>query len=513
MSATPDMIRILHVDDEPGFADMAATFLEREDDRFEVETATGTDEGVVRLTEDMFDCVVSDYDMPDRTGLEFLRAVREESPDLPFILYTGKGSEEVASDAISAGATDYLQKESGTGQYELLANRIANAVSRAESQQSERHLRELAENTDRILYIFSHDWADLLFINSAYEDIWGRSIDALRASPTDFLNGVHPDDRATVREVMDQLSGGETIEAECRVNADESYERWARIRGEPIQNETGDVVRVAGFATDVTDRKELQQKLRTRTERLQEAQRVAGVGSWEWDAASDTVVWSDETYRIFGRKPGDPADPTFEDWLAAVHPADRENAQAKVGSAIDTGRFPTFEHQIQRPDGGVRWVKCRGDVTREGGETVRITGTVLDITDRRENERDLEYQRSMLESVIEALPQGVLVVGDDRTVFTYNQRFLDLWDVPEAVADRGDYRELLDTVANALDRPEAFRESVEYFRDYPEEAGHDQLDMADGHTVLRYSAPATNDDGTAYGRVWVFQDVADGTTP
>ena len=100
-------IRILHVDDDPEFADLTATLLEREDDRFAVETATTGDEGLARI--DDVDCVVSDYAMPSANGIEFLETVREDHPDLPFILFTGKGSEEIASDAISAGVTDYLQ--------------------------------------------------------------------------------------------------------------------------------------------------------------------------------------------------------------------------------------------------------------------------------------------------------------------------------------------------------------------------------------------------------------------
>jgi len=162
MNEVPDRIRVLHVDDEPDFADLTAAFLEREDDRFEVETATGADEGLTRLSDEEFDCVVSDYDMPGQNGIRFLEAVREGHPDLPFILFTGKGSEEVASDAISAGVSDYLQKESGTDQYALLANRITNLVSqyravatveeyasqREESEQYRQQLLEIISDPD-----------------------------------------------------------------------------------------------------------------------------------------------------------------------------------------------------------------------------------------------------------------------------------------------------------------------------------------------------------------------------
>lgn len=128
-------IHILHVDDDPDFVELAAEVIEQHDERFDVETATSASDGIDRLAHDGYDCVISDYDMPETDGIEFLDTVRENYPNLPFILFTGKGSEEVASDAIAAGVTDYLQKKGGSEQYELLSNRIQHAVEQTRSKQ------------------------------------------------------------------------------------------------------------------------------------------------------------------------------------------------------------------------------------------------------------------------------------------------------------------------------------------------------------------------------------------
>src|SRR6056297_566272 len=96
-------IRVLLVDDRPPVADLTATYLERVSDDISVCIETSAEDGLVRLDDETFDCVVSDYEMPQKDGLEFLADVREAAPDLPFVLFTGKGSEEIASEAISAG--------------------------------------------------------------------------------------------------------------------------------------------------------------------------------------------------------------------------------------------------------------------------------------------------------------------------------------------------------------------------------------------------------------------------
>lgn len=134
VSQTAEKISILYVDDEPDLGELVATYLKKENNQFNTETVTDATSALTRLADTTFECIISDYDMPGSNGIELLESVREDYPELPFILYTGKGSEEVASDAISAGATDYLQKGRGTDQYTILANRVQNAVEKYRSQ-------------------------------------------------------------------------------------------------------------------------------------------------------------------------------------------------------------------------------------------------------------------------------------------------------------------------------------------------------------------------------------------
>jgi signal transduction histidine kinase len=135
-----DSVRVLYVDDDPAFADRVSASLRQEDDRITVESVTSAHEGLERL-DGTIDCIVSGYELVDTNGIEFLESVRESHPDLPFILFPDAGSEELASEAIAAGVTEYLPKGDGEN-LPTLATRIVEAVEthRTDRREYEREL-------------------------------------------------------------------------------------------------------------------------------------------------------------------------------------------------------------------------------------------------------------------------------------------------------------------------------------------------------------------------------------
>jgi len=204
-----DAVRILHVDDDPEFLELATTMLERQDEQFDVVAEPSAAAGLDRLGSERIDCVVCDYQMPDENGLQFLDQVRDRDPELPFILFTGKGSEEIASEAISRGVTDYLQKGGGSDRYTVLTNRIRNAVDGYRTYDdlltALSWYRRLVEQDLAGIYVVQNE--TIVYVNQAFADVFGYSQNALVGRSA--LSIVAESDEALVEENLQRRDRGD----------------------------------------------------------------------------------------------------------------------------------------------------------------------------------------------------------------------------------------------------------------------------------------------------------------
>jgi len=518
MGKNTNPVQILHVDDEPELAELVAVYLQREDDRFDIESVRNAEDGLERLSETEFDCIVSDHDMPGRNGIEFLKAVRSDFPDLPFILFTGKGSEEVASEAISAGVTGYLQKETGTDQYAVLANRIINVTNkhRAEKEaeqirtrleaitansndliltvdatqtirfvneavgelfgyepdalsgeslttllptryqagqsdvltqllhgeehaqsrtateltgqrkdgseipisasfsafeqdgdrrfvgvvrdisdridmenelrESEQRFRQMAENIREMVWMTDPRTGEVLYVNPAYEAIWGRSVDDLYQNPQSLFDAIHPADRDRVEEIADP-NVPDAYEEEYRITRPDGEMRWIYDRAVPVPDESGEIDRIVGIASDITERKNREAEYERIAELLGHTERIADVGGWEIDPETEEVFWSTHLFDILGWESED--EPPLEEALDAYLKQDRPRVSDAVDEALTTGEPFAVEARFQAPDGDIRWLNVRGEPRVNDGAVVTLRGAVHDITEQKRREEVL----------------------------------------------------------------------------------------------------------------------------
>ncbi|MDH5297577.1 MAG: response regulator [Desulfobulbaceae bacterium] len=170
-------------------------------------------------------------------------------------------------------------------------------------------------------------------------------------------------------------------------------------------------------------------ELRASEERLKQAQEIAHLGNWEWNLADNSLLWSDETYRIFGWE-GREVCPDYQCFLEAVHPDDRELVETAVDHALRTREAEyAVEYRLVRPDGSERVVQERGRVIRdEPGAPLRMVGIVLDITERVKAREDLELYRVMIEKTAD--PVFLIDIEDDFRMAYVNEAAVHHYGAP-----------------------------------------------------------------------------------
>jgi len=224
----------------------------------------------------------------------------------------------------------------------------------------------------------------------------------------DFWDRVHPEDREHLREAIESAQQNHTeFDQEFRCVWPDGAEHWLRSTGKFFYAPGGEAQRLVGVSHDITQRKQAEQALQQRETDLRDAQRIAKVGSWQWDPATDTVSWSEELYRIAALDPSMPA-VTYKDHGRIYTPESWERLQAVVEEALRTGVPYELDLEMIRFDGERRWLTARGEAHRDShGHVVQLRGTVQDITERKKILEDLRKSEARLRFTQENAHVGV----------------------------------------------------------------------------------------------------------
>jgi PAS domain S-box-containing protein len=237
------------------------------------------------------------------------------------------------------------------------------------------------------------DWdfqAGTIFRSERWKTLRGLDDADIDNTVVEWAKGIHPDDYDRVMEAIAAHLARKTefYQAEYRVRCKNGSYLWVLDRGQALWNEAGQPVRMVGAETDITLRKTVELELNKSKAHLAAAQRIARLGSWELDIIRQENTWSLETFELFGRDPSRGA-PTYDEFQAYIHPDDRALVEAAVQAVFDGAPVFEMEYRIQREDGSIRYLLSRGQTMFEGDRPIRIIGTVIDITMRREAENQV----------------------------------------------------------------------------------------------------------------------------
>lgn len=253
----------------------------------------------------------------------------------------------------------------------------------ASLERSEEKYRSLVANIPDCTWT-ANERGDDVFISQNVEKIIGYSQeDFSKPGNKDLrLSNIHPDYIKLVKEAYGRLfSENRPFDVEYLYRRKDG--EWIWLQDRAMSTYIKDGIRHAdGTFSDITDRKKIETSLRESEERMKQAQRIAKIGSWDWDITNNRLVWSDEVYRIFGVEPNE-FDATYDAFINSVLPDDRELVKDAVNKALYNHTFYSIDHRIVLPDKSERIVHEEGSVTYDSsGAPTHMYGTVQDITDR-----------------------------------------------------------------------------------------------------------------------------------
>lgn len=214
----------------------------------------------------------------------------------------------------------------------------------------------------------------------------------------------HPDDVDASMQKYNRMLAGETdgysLEKRC-IRKDGRVIHVA-VSLKAVRKADGSLDYLVSFIEDITARKEAEESLRLSEQQLREAQRIAHLGFWEWDIATDVMIWSEESNLILGYEHGVTRFDRYKNNTPTLfHPDDSERIWDAINAAFNEGAPYKIEHRIVRPDGEVRHVQAQGEVTFDDAHNpVSMFGTILDVTELKHTEEELARHRDNLEDLV-----------------------------------------------------------------------------------------------------------------
>ena len=430
------MTSVLYVDDEPDLLEVTAEYLKHKG-QFNVDTAVSARIALDMLKKKRYDAIISDYQMPQMNGIELLKTIRNTDPSIPFIVFTGRGREEVAIEAFENGANFYLQKGGDPkSQYSELIHQINQAIRRKEAEkaliESEERYRNVVETQTELICRFTPDGTHI-FVNEAYcryFDIRREMIVGKKFTPT-----IPEEEQNLLKSHFASITYENPVASiEHRIIMPDGTIRWQRWNDRAIFDESRILIEYQSVGRDVTNLKEAEDALRREHEELNDAYGVIAATEEELRKSylemrrdKEALQESEERYRRFFTTSMDCVFITTKEgkWIDFNDSAveffgysgrdelkemnirdlyqDHRDRLLHLAYIIEQGYAKEYPVNLKKKDGTVintlittvpiRWM---------GDSIIEFQGTIRDVTERKKVEdalREANRQLNLLNSI------------------------------------------------------------------------------------------------------------------
>ncbi len=335
-------------------------------------------------------------------------------------------------------------------------------------------------------------------VNSAFEALTG-----LKNVTGKNVSEVIPDFLQADREIFDMYKRvAQNEKPERQEIYLESLGMWLLLSAYSLEKDHFVVV-----FDNITERKKSELETQFNAQRYRSLVEATTAIVWDTPASGhfdiEQASWSAFTGQSFEELRG-------TGWLAAVHPDDRARTAQVWLAAVARQDIYEVEHRLRGADGNYHDMAVRAvPILAENGKILQWIGVHTDITEQKRIEHDLRGKTALFEAQVESALDGILVVDNAGKKILQNQRMVQLWQIPRVIAEESDDSVQLQFVVGKTKDPQKFAERVANLAAHPDEISRDEVDLADGRTFDRYSAPIQDKAGNSYGRIWTFRDVTE----
>ncbi len=424
-----DFIRVLHVDDDKAILEISKQILQSLDDRLYIDFASCIDEAHKKLNSAIYDVVVSDYELPTKNGLEFLSELKEKGIDIPFILFTGKGREEIAIEALNLGADGYYNKQGNPETvYGELLHGIKNAVAKKQTEnkllESERLTQHIIDSTPNLIYIYDIVENRNVYSNKEIIDFLGYTTEQIQAMGSNlFANLLHPDDvKAVAGHHAKFVDAPDNAVYELDYRMKHANGQWRWLRSYDIlfaRTPEGKGKQILGSCEDITERKNAKKKLMDSEAKFKSLFNNAEIGMFRTRLDGLEILdCNDKFLSIFGL--------TREEVIgkpSVTHWADPLERQQMAQQLREQGKITDFDCKMLNKQGETRF--CRTSL-RLYPELKILEGSITDITEQKKTQEALSRNEKHYRELYERLPFGYQSLNAEGYFLEVNQTWLEM---------------------------------------------------------------------------------------